>query len=64
MFANLCMSLAMALHSILYVMEEKPAQKEGKQRERVIEMDILSNRRGKICQVHFVRNFLYSNLPA
>lgn len=63
MFANLCMPHAMALRSILYVMEEKPAQEESKQKERVIEMDILSKRRGKRCQVHFVRNFLYTNLP-
>lgn len=53
----------MALCSILYVMEEKLAQEEGKQKEWVIEMDILSNRIGKRCQVHFVWNFLYTNLP-
>lgn len=57
MFANLCMPCAMALHRILYAMEEKSAQEEDKQKEEVIEMDILSNRIGKRCQVHFVRHF-------
>lgn len=63
MFANLCVLHAMALRRILYVMEEKPAHEEGKKRERVIEMDVLNNRIGKRCQVHFVRNFLYTNFP-
>lgn len=57
MFADLYMPHAMALCNILYVMEEKPAQMKGKQKESVIEMDILSYWRGKRCQVHFVINF-------
>lgn len=64
MFANLCMPHAMALHRILYVTEEESAQEEGKQKEGVIEMDILRNRIGKTCQVHFVRHFPNTNLPS
>lgn len=63
MFANIWVPHAMALHRILYVMEEKPAQEEDKQKEVVIEMDVLSNRIGKICQVHFIRHFPNTNLP-
>lgn len=54
---------AMALHRILYIMEEKSAQEEDKQKEVVIEIDVLSKRIGKRCQVCFVRHFPCTNLP-
>lgn len=64
MFANLCMPHAMALHRILYIMEEKSVQEEDKQKEIVIGMDVLSNRIGKRCQVHFIGHFRNTNLPS
>lgn len=64
MFASLCMLHAMALHSILYVMEKRPTQEEGKQKERVIEIDILNNRIGKRCQVRLSETFSILIFPA